>query len=515
MAHNPFHTEPPEPGLFVRGLNPIFGETGRQAQQRQQREIGSVQAGLFPEIMARVEQGMPLDRAILDFMSTPEGMQALQTDPQAITRFAQNMTAIKPQVETIPPGHGVRTRDLMGQTTGIDVPVPAGPAAEVQGLMDLLQGGDMSAAERQEIQDAAVLARLASTGQGSGTAAERAMSGLIAKGLISPEQAQMMLAGTISIWPLQHPTTGLPLGVTMFNALTGETAMLGGAPGIPGPQATPGQPTPGADLPPQLQGTPTRAQPADRMGFPEPMFAAPGRVHRPMPGLESRAEMFLGAGAVPWAIDMAAGVARQVNNRSQLGIMQRNRRQALNVLRTGGVTFLQHGGTLGIPKVLLDRVEDLVDFTSVLDDPVGATFSALQTADLLDSLMEEERVVANDRTRAAATQQAADQRLRLLQTFRNYLPPQADMIELLNRFEAGEIAADDPTGALGEFRRTIQERGGAEGTPEIPALSTNPVRFQEEWDALEPGALYRHPDGSVRRKRGTAVTPRQELPNAQ
>lgn len=206
----------------ARGLlGSLMGNPTRQEYAAQ--KVGSARAAGFRKLSDAIEAGVPPQKAILQFVETPEGQNffATSTDPAGELAQYMNQAVGKPKED-----YTLNGQRFSGQTNEV---IATGAEQDTEAVRTF-RGMSQIAGLSPEEQATLARGKLAA-GEGDPTQSEAAMEQLVKAGKIDPLTAQKWLAGVISIVPVKD-AAGNVTGQQVFDASTNQVINLGG-PNIP------------------------------------------------------------------------------------------------------------------------------------------------------------------------------------------------------------------------------------------------------------------------------------------
>lgn len=201
----------------IRGIiggimgNPTRGEYQQQVQ-------GQARSAGFQKLAQAVSAGTPPQKALLDFVNSPEGQQFMVSDADpmgSVTGFLKTIAPAPKDPINLAPGGQLRDPN---DPSKILAENQTGKLKDFQGMAAL---ANLSPQEIQQLARAQ-LAR----GEGDPTQSEQAMSKLVSGGLIDQDTANKFLAGVISIVPVKNER-GEVVGQQVFDASKNEVIDLG------------------------------------------------------------------------------------------------------------------------------------------------------------------------------------------------------------------------------------------------------------------------------------------------
>jgi hypothetical protein len=160
-----------------------------------QSRLGAQQAEGLAGLQSRIEQGMPVQQAVTDFVGSPEGLKFFGSsqDPiGAIKGYLQLSQKPADKFGTISPGAAV-----LNESTG-EVGATQ-PTTELQNTSGFMGLANLSPAETQTF-GRAMLGKMTADPNNQ-TQKEAAMKQLVDAGKVDPLTAQKMLAGIIQVIP--------------------------------------------------------------------------------------------------------------------------------------------------------------------------------------------------------------------------------------------------------------------------------------------------------------------------
>lgn len=201
---------------------------------------GAAGGALMAALGQRLQGGMQPKQAFIETLQSPEFMDAFASGNEDIgllmTQMMKGLTEFQsgPASEVLAPGAMIAQQGPDGSWG----PALANPTAEMQKFRDLSALSGLSEPALQEI----ARAQLMGQQDGTGTAEERALNGLVAAGLIDRTQANYMLANGLKVQEVRHPVSQQVTGYNLLNTIAGTYTPLtiqGGkvapAMGVPGP----------------------------------------------------------------------------------------------------------------------------------------------------------------------------------------------------------------------------------------------------------------------------------------
>lgn len=343
----------------------IGGPTREEAMLQRN---GTAQTQAFQTISRMVESGMPVQRAIVEFMGTPEGQDFFATG-NGMTDLANYVKGITPPApETIITSAGQQAYQVGAD--GTVKQIINTPTSEVQTFNAMAELGNLSPEEIEAMSRAQMAASL--TGDVSDTQA--AMSRLVASGRITQETADLIVGGVLTTTPILN-SAGETIGHGVIDKSQGGIKMLENAPVGTTPQ--PGQQgyVPGVSV-----GT-----------RPEDAVAQQNGPH--FQGLENPADILDSAGPAGWLIEHLGAFTGIISpelapiettrNRKALTNIQTDAQQLAKDGRVlaqelGAITSISNNlGPMTLPEVAavnLINLHDLYDnrevaLTEIANDP--------------------------------------------------------------------------------------------------------------------------------------------------
>lgn len=159
-----------------------------------QRQGQASQAGMAG-LAERVQQGMPPQQAVLDFINSPEGMDFFTTVPNAADEIKKQLALMagpEPQdMINVAPGGAVFDPNTGQQAF-------SNPTTEVQDFTGLAEVAGLSKDEMATLAQAALVKKQT----GDLTQTQEATANLVARGLITPEMKDKIDGGVLQIQPM-------------------------------------------------------------------------------------------------------------------------------------------------------------------------------------------------------------------------------------------------------------------------------------------------------------------------
>lgn len=433
---------PDAPGVF--GL--IGRLTGAPTRAEwQQQQAGGARATGISQFQQMIASGRSPQEALIEFVQTPEGMDMLAKDPDALRQLVTSAAAVtpeKPEEYTLSPGEARFQGNK--QIAALD-------PSDVQEFNAFAEISNLPPEAVEEL----AAAKLAATG-GDGTQQERAWGRMVAQGLVSPETADAALAGAIEVVDIRD-RLGNVTGKAFYDRRDGTMTPLGGGGGVPA------RPQPGdAEWAPGL---------GDDPAVPERTSSVP-------------ADIVFGAGVVPRLLEAGGGVLGAVHPKFSAretalrrGYLQRIRTDAQNYRSAIGEdrSFARDA------ELIDDMVNQLGSFTNP-----GYAFDALmQLHDFVDSRMERDIVILNDESRTSDVRQAADDRLSTLERIKTSLPAREALLEIedeVANYSVFNDLASDRDNLENEFGVDLPDMPGENRPARAPAA---PMEFGSTEDLNE------------------------------
>lgn len=345
IGYNPF-LDPAREGTLGGAIGGMLGRPTRADAASQAQGIA------LQSLSQRIQGGMPANRALIEFLSSPEGLDYFVSDPDGLKNLGTFMNSQLPQAAA--PGTA-----MIGPDGNIVTQVPT------DDMMDFEHLADVAAVDpptKAALAEAALLNWV--QGQGgtvTSTEKERAFGRLVSQGLIDPQNKDYFLAGLIETKPLQN-AAGDTIGYIMFNTQTGESktfsAKEGAAEAFPGVPVPPGEQ---GQVPGQTSGAPGAVAPAGaevpgqdagNVLYDEGFLGVPQ-------GYEVPADVARGAGIDPWLKKVFGGIYGQFF-RGFTGKDEASRRNALSLIKQQAQT-LRATGRLAADQTALNSIVDTLD----------------------------------------------------------------------------------------------------------------------------------------------------------
>lgn len=465
---NPFNAlfAPDRPGLF--GL--IGSAMGNPTRQESLLSgAGQASGAGLKAIQERIAAGMPPQKAILDVLGSPEGVDWFTTpgaDPLGdITNFMKMTQPPAPQ-------------DLINMSPGSTIYDPNSREPLYTNQTEALQTFNGFAAlsdlPEVDIADLAAANLRRMTG-GDTTATERAAGRLLERGVIDQDTHDLLLSGAISVEPVLDPY-GSPTGRFTIVDKTGARPpqMVGADTMQNGPQ--PELETPGA---PGAKPQPLATVPTDEKAV---QAAPPGSI---LSTLEDPADIIRGGG---WFAGLQRG-AGNVAGDILPGLVaedQNKYKAALEKIRIDA-RELRAGSRLAGDIAIID---DFVNSVGVSDTPLKVGQQLIAWQDFLDSREERAVLTMSDKTTSKEERKAAAADLNSIRTARANIPTREALAAKMDQIRQEPGPAISGLGklpgvVLDAVRQLGKDAGGAEaeaekaieagGTPEAsgaPAVGT-------------------------------------------
>lgn len=394
-----------------------------------QSRLGAQQAQGLAGLQQRIEQGMPVQQAVTDFIGSPEGTKFFGSsqDPiGAIKGYLQLSQKPADKFSTISPGASV-----FNESTG---QIGAGqPTTEIQNAKGFLDLAKLDPAQTEQFGKA----MLSKMSEGTNTQKEAAIGWLVQSGAIDQTTGQKVLAGIIQI---QQPrdAAGQPLGPPIAidlsqmmktgNPQDAQVTVIGGEKG----GAAGYQPA----------GTPQ----------PDPATGQPGKVS---------GDIIFGAGLVGGTAAAAGGILGNIN--PHLAAPEYNSyRTALQTIYADMTNLFDANKTLASEAKLYTQMVDKHGFSS---NPIEQAVALSNLLDVVDRRIAFNSAIlgSSDPRYTGDVKGKASAEFAALQKLKQDLPDRQALQDAYVRAQSGEggVQQGIKEGAthVGEAIKSIQDVG--------------------------------------------------------
>jgi hypothetical protein len=336
---------PDAPGLLGI-LGRLSGNPTREEWLFQKAGAAS-QAGLTG--LAQRLQTMSPQKAIVDFVSSPEGMEYFASVPNAMDEIKKQIGVLVP--ETADPINVAPGGTVFDPNT--QQPIFNNPTTNVQDFTGMAQLSNLPLADIQKI----AAAQLAAQGTGDMTQTEAATAEMVKRGMISQETALKLNA---SVWEFQPVTdaTGRTVDHVLKDKTTGMTV----------------RPAQGQEKLPVMPGDPAYAPGVNDDGYDPYAPAEPGAY---LKQFSDPADIVEGAGIVPAIAETMGGLADTfLPGFRGAGAPSAKMRRALDQIRNDARGLKESGRYIASDLKLLDSV--LPSTNSVKETATSAAEALIQ-----------------------------------------------------------------------------------------------------------------------------------------
>lgn len=333
-------------GLLDPTKRDVFGFIGRMTGNPTREEWWAQRQGQASQAGAaglaeRIKAGMPPDRAVLDFINSPEGVDFFTTVPNAsevIKSQLSTMVAEAPEPMTVAPGNAV----IQGGQE-----IYRNPTTETQDFLGLAEVANLDANEQAELARSALIAKQT----GDLTQTQQATANLVARGLMSPEMKDKWDAGLVTSIPFMDPGGGTTGQMILDMTDPNNPRLVVPRNGI---QRTPIQP-----------GSPNYAPGVSDDGYDPYSSKEPGTY---LSQLANPADVVEGAGMIPALTETAGGLADMfVPGATGWGAEAAKRRRALNQIKLDARALKDAGSDNGrYLKADIELLDSLFPNTNTL-----------------------------------------------------------------------------------------------------------------------------------------------------
>jgi len=461
-AKNPFNAlmDPSRGGLFGL-LGRMSGAPTReeaffqQAGQEQQRGLSA--------IAARQARGMSPQQAIVDFVSSPEGMDffSTQQDPVGVIKNFLTTTAAPAAKDPIvgTPGQQILSGDDPSQV------IHQVPTMDVQNQVGM---SELAGLKPEEIETMARAKMMKDAGlvAGEGTQQEDATAEMVKRNLISEETRQKWLSGMLTIQPVRDKF-GDPAGHVIIDVTGGsEPQFVGNAPKV-GQPAKPGDENYAPGI---TEGT----RPEDR--------GATGAFLNP----EDPGDIILGAGLTPVIEETAGGLLGGVFP-SMAGEESARRRNALRQIKLDAQSIRGASEGRGF-SADVKQIDSIIDKMGVLSNPIQQGTALLQWHDYLDKRAQIAATQASNPNTTPEQRGKAEEDLNAIRVARGNLPPREALTASIDKYKAsaGQVIPGiaKGIGAAKEIEGKVEETISGEKPTPTPDKPEG-YSFKTEAEAME------------------------------
>lgn len=410
-AQNPFNAllDPSRGGLFGL-LGRMSGAPTReeaffkQAGQEQQRGLSA--------IAARQQRGMSPQQAIVDFVSSPEGMDffSTQQDPVGVIKNYLTTTAAPaaPENLVVSPGQQVLSGADPSQV------IHSVPTMDVQNQVGMSELANLKPDEIEAMARAQMAKNAGLTGNDA-TQQEAATADLVKRGLMSEDTRSKLLGGVLQIQPIRDKF-GDPAGhviIDLSNPQGGAT-FVGTSPQV-GKPAKPGDENYAPGI---TEGT----RPDDR--------GTAGSFLNP----DDPGDIILGAGLTPVIEETAGGVLGGLIP-GLAGEESARRRNALRQIKLDAQSIRGASEGRGF-SADVKQIESIIDKMGVLSNPVQQGTALLQWHDYLDRRAQIASTQASNPNTTPEQRGKAEEDLNAIRVARGNLPPREALIKSMDAYKA-------------------------------------------------------------------------------
>lgn len=447
--------DPSRSGVFGV-LGGLMGNPTRQ--EHQQQVVGSARAKGFQSLADAITAGVPPQKAILQFVETPEGQNffATSSDPAAELAQFMNQTVGKPKED-----YSLGNQRFSGATNEVIATGAEQPTEAVRTFNAMAQLANLSDEERTELARTKLL-----TAQGDPTQEEAAWNRLIQQGKADRNTADLNLAGAIKIMPVKD-LNGNVVGNQVVNTLDNTVIDL-------------------------KQGVPQSAQeptPLDEPPY-DPKKTVPGEPLRRLKELGmSPADIVDGAGPVGAFGEKVGGIMGNVPGFAGSGRQTSLMRQGLNSIAADANTLLDmYSKQNRASKADSDNIKTIIGgITGLATNPGVAAEKLIAFNDYLDT---REQIATQDRANPNNTQQTrgdADVELNAIRRARANLPTREELKAKLTTLDAGPSAIEKVIPDIEKGIGTAEKEIG--GKPAAPFDWSKPVTKEQAMKAVNDGVL--------------------------
>lgn len=514
---------PPSPGQEGSLFGSIGAAMGNKSTFERAQEAN---AEALADLSARVQAGATPQKALLDFMQTPQGMEVIRRGGVQ-DLGAQWMKTISetPNVQAIPPGHAPAVT-VPGQR-GVDIRAPI-PTTEQQtattvpsgqvvppgsGFMQRGAGASgfsptftQPTAAAQDFQSLARIAQLPPEVLGQiahlqllpadqrDSEARRIANEAVKAGVISRGDANLLAMGAFgpngfyTITPVRN-IHGEEVGRALIDKRNPTAPVI-----LPQQRAT--------DMP----GSPaTMAPPA---GSPA---AAVEQGHKDLAKPTNKATMFLGAGVLPAVAQRLGQAMRQMNPEwtNETTENADNNRRNLTILQTAAIQLSRTGEGLNVPAPLIAAARELAPGATLWQDPKSALTHAIDAYAQTTRAIERDELKRRDVNVSHPEKIAAEKRIASYQNFLDAMPTLEQMTALQKvwaRDPGAGVIAPSAIKGVGQEATTGATQAATDtlNGKKTPPVQAKPGRFNkmgdEEFLKVDPMRLPPGARGEYRKE---------------
>lgn len=354
-------------------------------QQQSQHLQGEARANAIKAYQQRIAAGQTPQKAMLDVAMSPEGQRLFMEDPQAIQSLSNFVTASQDPRSVVSANQSI-VNPQTGET------IYTQPTDKVATFNSFAELANLSDDEKTTL----ARAQLGAMQSGDPTQAEAAVTRMLARGLITPDTGDKLLAGALTVMPIRD-AAGETIGNMVVDMTSGTIQTL--------PQAKPA-PQPGE------QGT----TPEDYSKLDQNSVYS---------RLQDPADILDGVGMLPAAREIGGGIAGQFVP-GLAGEDAAIKRQGLRNVRLAAQSLrdlLDSRGFAADAKM----VDDVANNLGVTNNAIQAGNAMLSLHDLLDKREEEAAKTVGNPSVTAKVRGDADQELYLIRQMRQSLPPRDNL----------------------------------------------------------------------------------------
>lgn len=448
-------------------LGLIGGLTGQPTQEQHiLQQAGGARASAIQGIQQRIAQGMSPQKALADFVSSPEGQEAFISDPDLLDtaqEFLQTQAGPEPIV--------TRPGETLVSPTGDEL--FRNQPTEVQVFEQMSELAGLSDAEKQEL----ARAQIEDANTGTSTQSERAVQRMLADGEISQDTANRLLAGALRVVRVLD-RNGNTIGHRVVDITTGQTVEP--APDPTGEGPLPGQPNAAPGVTPPAAGVDDTADPATQR--------AQADAQVTLDNFDDPAEIVLGAGPVGALAEFGGGLLGNVFPEFS-GEQATRARSQLRKIRTDAEVLRSGGRFLAAQE---QKVDSLINTLGVSTNPIQAATMLIEWNDILDSRIAFNKRVIADPNSTNDARQAAEEDLRTALLAKKNVPPKANLESMVEKLRTGPSPVERGLEDLSDVRRRVEEEAGTAGEDgaQIPTEFSNVTEAERAFtEGFQSGSI--------------------------